>query len=1425
MALSPVDILIRVIDRATGEIGQITRSLGLISFAYNEINMAIATVSSVSGKFYDLLIGQNVELQNQLLATKASLVATQQVIRDGQAILDPTAAINALEKPVAAAIEKLRRDSLDLVGVTSSELVPVFQVVAQQSASIGANLSDAEKLTVSFSAALGTIGLPLRQAGQEIGSILRGTIDQNSYLAKNLGINNQMVAQWKAQGTVVQELTKRLEPFVAGNKLAAQTITGIASNIREVTDTIFRLAGAPLVKPLVGALDYIYQGLKQNQDEIVKFFTQDLPAAIAPALNAIETLRPGVMALIEALSSFGAAGADVLLGLLNGLSTAAGLVLTALAPLIEVLASVAQFLGDALNTPLGQVIAQFLVFNLVIKPLIASLTVFAVRSLAAAVLAVIQMGTAISSVTIPSLVSMASAILTGTIPAITALITALNARLGAALARAALQLIVVGRAAGNTNLQAFGASLGQLGVSMAGTSSSASTLAGTFGRAGTAAAAAGGSTAGFMASLAAAAPVLGLVAAAAIAVVEAYSTYDRITKAAKPAKDAIEGIEAAQEKLNKAIQQGGQQQKKSGDKDLDTQTLDKIKEKQGVITKGFEFLRSGLGQTTEAQAQFNNQVVSFSELLDEADPQVEHYRTLIQGLQKGTRIPKEQLEAEKEALDTTIKSLEDVPAPTASAAAAQAQLLKMLRANRDELSKFGDEVTLAPKPLKELGDAQTQLAAKADAALRQIREGAGGNDGVFQKSAKDLIEITKTQLEQGLISQEEATKRLEAVKNDKRTEVDTILKAEKEITGIVKSQIQLRAQAYQNQVNTLEIALAQGNLTREEFANAGLAIGQEQDRKELEQLELAKSKISATNIAALQEIEAQENEVRKRSLSRLSQYYDARVKIVEEASQKTKDIIAAAATTRELEIQGQRNKGKLDEQQYQEELALSNKVRLKDEITATVEHTRALQALPKPKTAEEVRKQEANIRKSLAETAKLRLELSKEDLRQVQLVEAGRVKKIEAANEQAARIYTEAEQKRQEILAASALGSKKLTEDLAATRLAIESDRIKSELVAEQEKLDKLRALPPVDDPEIVKQRQREIATAVLQSSKLRIEQLQNEYDRTEALYDLQQRRTSEILESQKKLVEAQDRLATKLADVAKRDLQERLNYAKSDAERAALKARLYNLERTEVERQIAQTRLALELDIQRNQALAERERSVARLAALEAKQATNKAQQDLGNAIKSGDKTAIDNAQKTVEIAQEGERLAGERVALADKNIEREVAAASAQRQLADLEAADKRITVEKEYNPSAAASSSNIRAIRDGAGLYEEQIIGQLQKMTSDITGALKQVVQSGIEGYTGVKPTPQVQTPTPLPVSLAPSTSRSDQQSEGIQALKALTAATTTVKDGIAKARPVQITIEQSFAGETPSQVARSTRDEVLGVLGEVVGGLTR
>jgi len=236
--------------------------LAKISIALYGINSAAGILKGTFGSLFAQTIGQANAFEEQLLKTKTTLASTSDVFVNGQKITDPLKAIEALTGVIDERIESIRLRTIDIAGVTSGEVVEVFSIVASQAGQIGASLEDAENLAISFAAALGTFGLPLRQARQEITSILQGNINVDSYLAQALQITSQDIAKARSQvGGIAKFLEDKLSTAVAGQSIAAKTLGGVLSNVRDIWEEFTRSIGSSLLNPLIGSVTVFYDTL------------------------------------------------------------------------------------------------------------------------------------------------------------------------------------------------------------------------------------------------------------------------------------------------------------------------------------------------------------------------------------------------------------------------------------------------------------------------------------------------------------------------------------------------------------------------------------------------------------------------------------------------------------------------------------------------------------------------------------------------------------------------------------------------------------------------------------------------------------------------------------------------------------------------------------------------------------------------------------------------------------------------------------------------------------------------------------------------------------------------------------------------------------------------------------------------------------
>jgi len=252
-------------DAAGALVGKLTR----IAFSLYVINEAAQAVQQAFGGLFKETIGREVKLRETILKTQTTLASTSKVFRNGSEITDPYQKIVSLTGAVRKNIDSIRERSIELAGVTSNEVIEVFGIVASQVGQIGGGLKEAEDLAINFAAALGTFGIPLYQARQEIGSILRADITQDSYLAKALGITNDDITKAKTEsGGVVKFLQDRLAAAVAGQKIAAQGFSGVVSNLRDISELVSQSFGKGLLDPLLTGLTEIFNFLFKIREQL-----------------------------------------------------------------------------------------------------------------------------------------------------------------------------------------------------------------------------------------------------------------------------------------------------------------------------------------------------------------------------------------------------------------------------------------------------------------------------------------------------------------------------------------------------------------------------------------------------------------------------------------------------------------------------------------------------------------------------------------------------------------------------------------------------------------------------------------------------------------------------------------------------------------------------------------------------------------------------------------------------------------------------------------------------------------------------------------------------------------------------------------------------------------------------------------------------
>jgi hypothetical protein len=229
------------------EVGGALAALGPVAIAVvAALAVLLAAVAALAIGFVGLGAGVAVGAVALVAVAKQGLEAHRQLeqVQLGiAAIITSLAQVKVAGLPVEGAekfaaamriaadqVAKLRVDAINTTA-TFEQIAPAFQAALAPGLAAGLSLDQIREITVKVVQAAGALGIPFEQVNQEVRAILEGTINEDARLAKVLGISNKMVATWKSQGKLAEELNKRLAGFAVAGEEAANTLDGLTSNL------------------------------------------------------------------------------------------------------------------------------------------------------------------------------------------------------------------------------------------------------------------------------------------------------------------------------------------------------------------------------------------------------------------------------------------------------------------------------------------------------------------------------------------------------------------------------------------------------------------------------------------------------------------------------------------------------------------------------------------------------------------------------------------------------------------------------------------------------------------------------------------------------------------------------------------------------------------------------------------------------------------------------------------------------------------------------------------------------------------------------------------------------------------------------------------------------------------------------------------
>jgi hypothetical protein len=264
------------------------KKLPTIEDGMRRIRRAILAVTAAYGGFRSILgfvkIGFdfNQIIESSRLGIAALITAEADLVSAQGKLLTGTDALAAAQGLAGKQLDKLRIAGLQTTA-TTEELVQAFQEAVGAGVSVGLTLDQIRTFSVQVAQAATAINLPMNQLQQETRSILQGTIDRNSRIAKALLLTNEQVRLAKEQGRLAEFLNEKFQAFNVAGVASVQTMSALKSNIKDALSVFSGIAVRPLFEQLRAA----------GQDALSKIFdfkTADISDNFRGLIEALQEI-------------------------------------------------------------------------------------------------------------------------------------------------------------------------------------------------------------------------------------------------------------------------------------------------------------------------------------------------------------------------------------------------------------------------------------------------------------------------------------------------------------------------------------------------------------------------------------------------------------------------------------------------------------------------------------------------------------------------------------------------------------------------------------------------------------------------------------------------------------------------------------------------------------------------------------------------------------------------------------------------------------------------------------------------------------------------------------------------------------------------------------------------------------------------------
>lgn len=291
-----------------------------INSLVRHIRQVETLVLSVYGlkRAYDVLLGSGINLHRQIesqTAGIAALITANTRLASGSK--DLAKHFKIASQTAEQTMKKIKSASVE-TAATFPELTAIFQQAVGGALGAGKAMGDTIEKQIDNTIALSkrmsniasAIGMPMVQVNEEIRSIIEGTIDINSRIAKMIGITNEQIRKAKTEKDgLVKYLNEKLKPFDALADI--QSFDRMVARIKDNIDNIKLDATEEAFKQIKLHLKDLNDWLAANRGELAKNIAsgvKNTADAIKTAVIFVKEWKDEILLLAKAFVVFKAGG-------------------------------------------------------------------------------------------------------------------------------------------------------------------------------------------------------------------------------------------------------------------------------------------------------------------------------------------------------------------------------------------------------------------------------------------------------------------------------------------------------------------------------------------------------------------------------------------------------------------------------------------------------------------------------------------------------------------------------------------------------------------------------------------------------------------------------------------------------------------------------------------------------------------------------------------------------------------------------------------------------------------------------------------------------------------------------------------------------------------------------------------------------------